>query len=118
MEYKNFDYENKYIGVYYHGVNLDEVVSIVLLDNQQELEKNIEQIIYDAGGYVLQKIWQSKYNEYVTYDYEPFGVGGFYIEFHLPQTKTSHFVAREIILHTENIIRLEKQLELKTEVNN
>lgn len=115
--FNKFDYQNAIIGISYPNKNAsDDKLLVAIFHDEKALRNRIKNIVLDVGGYVLEEVWQSKYNNYVKYDYEPFcGDSGMYRELYLPNTKTSQFAAREIILYTENILRLEQTLKLESE---
>lgn len=117
-DYNNLSFKNDFIGIKYPCAETEDALLISILSDEKPIELIIEDIIFSSGGYIQRRAWQSKYNKYVVYDNEPFCSQGFYREFYLPDTKTSQFIAELIILHTSKITRLEKQLQLETEVNN
>lgn len=62
---------------------LDKDTNELLFDgfetNNAAIAQDIENIILAEGVPVLRKVWQSRYNSYVAYDYEPFGIEGYHI---------------------------------------
>lgn len=78
------------------------------------LANRVEKLIDEFYYVECNRYWQSKYNAYVTYDYEPFCVEGFNLGFNLEfrtNEKAQYFlylINREF----ESLIKLEKDFKL------
>lgn len=48
--------------------------------SDNNIAEDIENIAIQEGVAIAKKAWQSKYNNYVVYDYKPFCEDGFYIQ--------------------------------------
>lgn len=74
----------------------------------------VEKLIDEFRNVDCSRYWQSKYNDYVIYDYEPFSVEGFNLGFNLEfitNEKAQYFlylINREF----ETLIKLEKDFKL------
>lgn len=78
------------------------------------LANRVEKLIDEFDYVECNRYWQSKYNAYVCYDYEPFGVGGFNLGFNLKfrtNEKAQYFlylINREF----ESLVKLENDFKL------
>lgn len=69
-----YKYEIKYDA--YNAINEKFITKIELGDSKIfENNKRIKDIIRECNATVDEQEWQSKYNEYVSYDYQPQGKG-------------------------------------------
>lgn len=78
------------------------------------LADRVERLLDEFNYVNCNRYWQSKYNNYVSYDYEPFCVEGFNLGFNLEfrtNEKAQYFlylINREF----ESLIKLEKDFKL------
>lgn len=56
----------------------------LLVAVESSKQRIIEEILNGEVGVTIRLLeWQSKYNSYVVYDYEPFGADGFIVNFYI-----------------------------------
>ena len=91
---------------------------ITLADNQ--MAEVIKPLLNEFDKIDFKTFYQSKYNSYVKYDYEPFCVEGFNIEFEIADklgdgvfaSNRLRFIEYVIVKRLERYIELEKQKDL------
>ena len=54
--------------------------SIYVIVDADKLARQLEEIITEVNETNIERAWKSKYNDFVSYDYEPFAVNGFNLE--------------------------------------
>ena len=79
--------------------------------NNKEDAEIFDAILNEHNIPILLKKWQSKYNAYVVYDYEPFVSEGFNIEFTLPATTRTEFCLYLFDKRIESIEKLENSFK-------
>lgn len=93
-------------------------LKITLPDNQ--MAEVIEPLLNEFDKVDFKTFYQSKYNSYVKYDYEPFCVEGFNIEFEITDNLSDgvfasnqlKFIEYVAIKRLDRYIELEKQKDL------
>lgn len=100
MAYNDFDYS--------FNLNLIEHTLTITLANDFYSNK-IEKLLNEFTSMEVFKLWRSKYNSFVAYDYEPFCSDGFDVIYKIKTENISKLRFIERIL--TNSFKLVKQLE-------
>lgn len=100
MAYNDFDYS--------FNLNLIEHTLTITLANNFYSNK-IEKLLNEFTSMEVFKLWRSKYNSFVAYDYEPFYSDGFDVIYKIKTHNISKLRFIERIL--TNSFKLVKQLE-------
>lgn len=56
---------------------------LVIRIGAKDYERKMEELLQDLSEKCIRRQWKSKYNNYVSYDYAPFCIDGFDIEYTL-----------------------------------
>lgn len=100
-------------------------------DDKKDLLSFIQNNCYAFGCSIKNVSWQSKYNSYVAFDYEPFCTDGFHIDVTLDSEKEENLLAFKhyydkklsVIKYLKNCYSLEsynklKENNIKFDINN
>lgn len=88
----------------------------------KEIAEKIEQLYWELNATEIQYFWQSKYNTYVRYDYEPFCVDGFYIILkvrfrYLEQMKFAKFETEKLLNKLNDLEKLfEQEIDMRSKL--
>lgn len=102
--------------------NTDAFFLKISLENDI-LANRLEQFVYnELGAKDVERLWKSKYNDYVVYDYEPFCTEGFYkiLNCYFKSFNETKYAEYEVAKYLKNLSQLEniykENIDLKTEI--
>lgn len=97
---------------YDYVISRDELKQEIEISfGNSEDAKVFDAILDEHNIPVIMKKWQSKYNSYIVYDYEPFCSEGFNVEFTLPATARAEFCLYLLDKRIESIDKLERSFK-------
>lgn len=87
------------------------------------IANRLEQFVYNKlGAKDMTRLWESKYNDYVVYDYKPFCTEGFYkvLNCCFKSFNETKYAEYEVAKYLKNLSQLEKiykeNIDLETEL--
>ena len=104
------------------GRNANEFYLKISLEDDI-VANRLEQFVYDElGAKDVNRLWKSKYNDYVVYDYEPFCTEGFYkvLNCYFKSYNETKYAEYEVAKYLKKLSQLEKiykeNIDLRTEL--